>query len=64
MGIPLDDQNPAFDSCPNNPGYDETANYMTYTYGICLLALGHLTSGQIAAMHRITNDNNPSLYAW
>jgi hypothetical protein len=64
VGIPVDDQNPSFNSCPNNAGSDETANYITYTYDVCLVALGHLTSGQIAAMHQITADSNPALYAW
>ncbi len=64
VGIPAAEQGTGFDSCPNNPGNDEIANYITYTYDICLLALGHLTSGQIAGMHQITNNANPTLYVW
>jgi hypothetical protein len=114
VGIPPTDQNPSFNSCPGGQP-DEIANYITYTYDICLLAMGawvprgrwtqaagpclqlkalgcwlgacsgatatrpgchgahqrvaaraigHLTSGQIAAMHQITADSNPALYAW
>ncbi|KXZ54230.1 hypothetical protein GPECTOR_5g321 [Gonium pectorale] len=64
VGIPAEDVNPAFDSCPQYPGTDEIANYVTYTYDICLAALGHLTTGQIAGLHQITADYNPTLYAW
>ena len=61
---PANDQNPKFDSCPNSPGPDEIANYMTYTYDHCLVAMGHMTTGQIAAMHKITSGINPTLYQW
>ncbi|KXZ47872.1 hypothetical protein GPECTOR_32g485 [Gonium pectorale] len=64
VGIPSGDVNPAFDSCPNNTGSDEIANYLTYSYDVCYLALGHLTSGQITAIHQISADSNPELYAW
>ncbi|KAG2485621.1 hypothetical protein HYH03_015684 [Edaphochlamys debaryana] len=64
VGIPITDQNTQFDSCPGLSGPDEIANYITYTYDICLLAMGHLTSGQIQAMHQITANTNPTLYAW
>ncbi|PNW72794.1 hypothetical protein CHLRE_15g644050v5 [Chlamydomonas reinhardtii] len=35
LGIPPGDQTPGFDSCPDRPGSDETANYITYSYPIC-----------------------------
>lgn len=62
--IPTTDQNSWADSCPAAPGLDELGNYLTYSYDICFTAVGHLTPGQITAIHRITYENNPILYTW
>eukprot|EP00198_Chlamydomonas_reinhardtii_P011351 XP_001700688.1 predicted protein [Chlamydomonas reinhardtii] len=64
LGIPPGDQTPGFDSCPDRPGSDETANYITYSYPICYVSLGHFTSSQVATLHRICADANPTLYQW
>ncbi|KAG2428380.1 hypothetical protein HYH02_014396 [Chlamydomonas schloesseri] len=64
LGIPAGDQVPRFDSCPERPGSDETANYVTYSYPLCYLSLGHFTSSQVATMHKISADVNPTLYQW
>ncbi|KXZ42254.1 hypothetical protein GPECTOR_174g210 [Gonium pectorale] len=64
MGVPTEDQDPKTDSCPTLPGYDETANYLTDTYNVCLLVKGHATRDQILLAHRTTAAVNPDLYGW
>ncbi|KXZ50538.1 hypothetical protein GPECTOR_16g713 [Gonium pectorale] len=64
VGIPPEDQDPQFDSCPQQPGFDEVANYMTDTYSVCWLVKGHLTRDQILLAHTATAAINPDLYGW
>ncbi|KAG2501034.1 hypothetical protein HYH03_000853 [Edaphochlamys debaryana] len=64
LEIPLEDRNSWADSCPNNPGYDEIGNYLTYNTAVCFAALGHLTREQAERAHLVTAELNPVLYAW
>ncbi|KAG2423481.1 hypothetical protein HYH02_015322 [Chlamydomonas schloesseri] len=63
LGIPDGDKNPWADSCPRQPGYDELANYMTYTIPPCNAALGHFTQGQVDRMLTVIRSNR-HMYAW
>ncbi|GIL80303.1 hypothetical protein Vretimale_19789 [Volvox reticuliferus] len=64
VGIPEADMNAWADSCPENPGYDELGNYMTYSPNVCYAALGHFTLGQIQRAHYVSAEMNPILYTW
>ncbi|EFJ43196.1 hypothetical protein VOLCADRAFT_106937 [Volvox carteri f. nagariensis] len=64
LGIPDLDKNAWADSCPNDPGYDELGNYMTYNTPVCFAALGHFTVGQMQYAHEMTYNFNPVMYAW
>eukprot|EP00198_Chlamydomonas_reinhardtii_P001133 XP_001690468.1 predicted protein [Chlamydomonas reinhardtii] len=46
VGIPDSDKNAWADTCPDDPGYDELGNFMTYTLPSCRAGLGHMTPGQ------------------
>lgn len=37
---------------------------MSYSEGVCLAALGHVTREQVFRMHYLTASVNPELYAW
>ncbi|KAG2501007.1 hypothetical protein HYH03_000828 [Edaphochlamys debaryana] len=56
-----DDQLSRFDSCPQRPGFDQLGNYMTYSWPVCLAALGHVTPDQVALMHAMTAHVNPDM---
>ncbi|KAG2494609.1 hypothetical protein HYH03_007374 [Edaphochlamys debaryana] len=60
---PQGDQVKAWDTCPGG-GPEDYANYMTYSHAACFMTMGHFTSGQIAFMHKVTNEVNPDFYAW
>ena len=52
------------DTCPTQAGYDELGNFMTYTWPVCIAAVGHNTREQAERMHYLTSEMNPVLYAW
>ncbi|MEW5319284.1 MAG: hypothetical protein WDW38_010447 [Sanguina aurantia] len=70
IGIHAGEQSSQFNSCPNSTltpfygGNDEMGNLMGYFVNECFAAFGHLTAGQIAAIHRGTYRWNPILYNW
>lgn len=45
-------------------GYDELGNYLTYSLGVCVATLGHLTSQQVGWLHRVSYEEQYELYAW
>ncbi|KXZ54950.1 hypothetical protein GPECTOR_3g119 [Gonium pectorale] len=64
LGVPPADANHGFDSCPSLPGNDELGNYITYTHDVCIPALGHMTPGQVAYLHNMTERYQSLLYRW
>ncbi|MEW5305889.1 MAG: hypothetical protein WDW36_008402 [Sanguina aurantia] len=70
IGIHAGEQSSQFNSCPNSTlspfyeGNDEMGNLMGYFVNECFAAFGHLTAGQVAAIHRGTYRWNPILYNW